>query len=358
MNVLQISADRSKRGILYRGSPAYERQKAYAERFGRLDIIAFSTKGDHASAIEDGNLHIHPTNSSSRWTYVFDAIRIAKTLQKPDVVTSQDPFECGIAAWRITQHLNVPLHVQVHTDFLSPQYSTLSFINGLRIVLARFVLKRAARIRVVSNRVKESILQHYGLSTSISVLPIFVDVKKFRDAEPFDAIALKQSATFKYKLLVVSRDAPEKNIDLAKEAFEKSAPQDACLIIVGDFTDVQELGPRIYGMPTNNTERMYKSVDLVLVPSKYEGYGLVTIEALAAGKPVLSTDVGIADEAGAIVTTEDTFADRLAQWFKEDGPRHGELKSYPYNNFDEYVSVYVGDIKACIEPQNGDNASL
>ena len=60
---------------------------------------------------------------------------------------------------------------------------------------------------------------------------------------------------------------------------------------------------------------------------------------------MLSTDVGIAREAGAIVTTPEKFAESLSEWFK-NGPREGHLESYPYKDFDEYVRAYCDDIVA------------
>ena len=88
--------------------------------------------------------------------------------------------------------------------------------------------------------------------------------------------------------------------------------------------------------------------DLVLVPSNYEGYGMTIVEALAAGIPVLSTDVGIAHEAGAIVAKEDKFESSLVEWFKNDS-REGELKYHPYKNEKEYLSLYKKDILRCIK---------
>jgi len=85
--------------------------------------------------------------------------------------------------------------------------------------------------------------------------------------------------------------------------------------------------------------------DLLLVTSQYEGYGRQIIEALAARVPVLSTDVGVAREAGAIVATEQNFADSLKQWLT-NGPRDASLKNYPYKNFEEYVEKYCADIEA------------
>ncbi|MDZ4226354.1 MAG: glycosyltransferase, partial [Patescibacteria group bacterium] len=90
-----------------------------------------------------------------------------------------------------------------------------------------------------------------------------------------------------------------------------------------------------------------KVTDLLLATSYYEGYGRQIIEALAAGVPVLSTDVGVAREAGAIVTTEKDFVDALNKWFT-NGPRTAELTNYPYQSFEEYVEKYCADIEAAV----------
>ena len=180
MRLLQIGSDRSKRGILFPRTPAFERQRSYADVFGHLDIVGFSLRSDGAAEFDQGNLSVHPTNSFSKLFYGLDALHIVRTLQKPDVISVQDPFEVGLLGLLIARRFHIPLHVQVHTDFLSPDYARLSFINRLRTVVAGFVLRRAARIRVVSERVKNEIIARYGLKTHISVLPIFVDVERFR----------------------------------------------------------------------------------------------------------------------------------------------------------------------------------
>lgn len=338
-----VSADRSKRGVLYPGSAAFKRQEAYAAKFGNLDIIGFSQKSSGVAEYASGGLHIVPTNSDLRFMYGIDALRAAKSLPRPDVVTVQDPFETGLLGWWLARKFGVPLHVQVHTDFLSPEYARLSVSNRIRVLIARVVLRRASRVRVVSLRVKNSIERRYRLSMPITVLPIFVDVAKFQAADPVDWNGLRKK--YRFLLLVVARDAPEKNIKLAIAAFEKSAPKDAALVICGDSEEKSLEFRRIYCV-RGEPAQLYKTTDLVLVPSKYEGYGLVIVEALAAGKPVLSTDVGIAREAGAIVTTEEKFSDALAEWFRS-GLRMGELKNYPYKSFDEYVQAYCEDIATC-----------
>lgn len=354
LRVLQIGADRSKRGILYPGTPAFARQQAYAATFGRLDIIGFSKSSDGAVTYADDHLTVTPTNSSSLLSYGKDAIRIAKTLPKPSLVSAQDPFETGLAAWRIARRLKIPLHVQIHTDFLSPEYAS-SLKNRIRILLAGYVLRRASAIRVVSERIRRSVEETYHVSVPITVLPIFVDVQKIRTMRE-DPQLIERFSRFKTKLLFVGRLEPEKNAELAVRSFAEAAPKDACLIIVGEGSErgrleqlVRQLAmsERILFEGEREAGPYYRIADLVLMPSRYEGYGLVIVEALAAGKPVLSTDVGVAREMGAIVSNEKDFPRDLKQWFA-NGPRSAELKTYPYENFETYVRSYCDNIYSAV----------
>ena len=343
MNVLSIGSDRS---IANPHSASAQRQIAYGTRLGELDIIVFSLRKQKLSeqTLAIG-VRVHPTGSHSRLFYGWDSFRIARRLPKPDVISVQDPFETGLIGLLIARWLRIPLHVQVHTDFLAPAFAGLSFMNRIRVFLAGVVLRRAARVRVVSGRIKESVAKRYGLKMPITILPIFVDVERFRNAHAGDLAG--RFARFDKRILVVARLEKEKNVALAIESFAEVAPENACLIIVGGGSGrhrLEKLAPtNVFFEGQQDPAPYYVLADLVLVPSAYEGYGIVIIEALAAGKPVLSTDVGIARDAGAIVASPETFARVLAEWF-DIGQREGKLLRYPYASFDEYTRRYCEDI--------------
>jgi len=295
---------------------------------------------------------LYPTNSPSRLMRVWHAIKIGRGLQA-DIVTAQDPFETGLVGLFVARRMGARLHVQVHTDFLSSAYAGHSILNRARVLVARFVIHRADHVRVVSDRIKDSIQARYRPRAVISVLPIFVDVERFRHATA-PAQLTARFAQYASRLLVVSRLEAEKNVALAISSFAQSAPPDACLIVVGNgrqravletLAGTMHIMDRVFFEGAQDTAAYYKMSDLVLVPSTYEGYGLVIVEALAAGKPVLSTNVGIARQAGAIVAEPEHFSTALAEWFK-NGPRSGTLRDYPYYNYDEYVRAYSDDIAA------------
>lgn len=346
MKVLSIGSDRS---VLDPASASHARQKAYAEALGELHIIVPAI----GSGIESGrSLSILPVRN--RFLVPFAVAREIREW-RPDIITVQDPFEYGLMAYIGSLGSGIPMHVQLHTDMLSPNF-TRSFLNSVRVFIAGFVLCRAAAIRVVSQRIKDSLLKEYRLTAPISVLPIYVDLDRFRNASP-DNNVVTLTKDFRIKLLVVSRLEREKNVALAIRSFADSAPQDSCLIIAGDGSERQDLEQlandldmkgRVFFLGRQDPSGLYLIADLVLVPSDYEGYGLVIIEALAAGKPVLATDSGIAREAGAIIATD--ISAGLRSWF-ESGPRSASLSAYPYRDFADYVHKYSSDIQACARRQ-------
>jgi len=350
MRVLMFSTDRNETNA---ESAVTKRQRAYAERLGHIDDIVLC--GSDNVRLDTGTFVALPTNSTTRLMRLFDALKIAKTLQKPDVVTVQDPFETGFVGWLVARKCKVPLHVQIHTDFLSPEYATLSFLNRVRVWIAGFVLRRASRVRVVSERIGESVAKKYALRAPVSVLPVFVDIAKFSH------IPRLKHPRFKISLLVLSRLEPEKNIPLAIRALReaRASGHDAGLTIAGDGTQRSILASlaRSLGLERfvefvgrQDAAVALQTADILLFPSRYDGYGMAVVEALAAGVPVLATDVGVARESGSMVASPAQFAKTLLQWISS-GPRTGELKNYPYKDFDEYVQKYCDDIAACARRQ-------
>lgn len=347
MRILSIGTDRN---IFDNGSVARIRHEAYARLLGNLDIVVFSRRAHEVRATQDSHLCITSTNSFSRFLYGFDAIFVALRLSRPDVVTVQDPFETGLVGLIISRMFRVPLHVQVHTDFTSPAFFRHSFVNRVRYNLAWFVLRRAVRIRVVLERTKDDILAR-GVNAPITVLPIFADVAHLAE------ITRVKHPRFKIALLFIGRLEPEKHPCLAIDALSvvRVAGHDAGLTIVGDGSERALLEQRAHRLGLDrfiefmswqkDVAPFLSQADILLVPSRYEGYGLVIVEALAACVPVLATDVGCAREAGAIVTSEKDFIATLVQWAKS-GPRHATLANYPYPDFETYVRLLTDDIRA------------
>jgi glycosyltransferase involved in cell wall biosynthesis len=281
-----------------------------------MHIIVFSLKRHNLRETKlSEKVFLYPTNSLSRWLYIFDAYNIAKRILTTHYsllttnffISTQDPFEAGLAGYFLKKKFGLPLQLQIHTDFLNPYFIRESFLNRVRVLLAKFLLPRADCVRVVSERIRRSLLTtHYSLPT-IAILPAFVDFQKIAE-QPIQT-DLRKKYPNRFIILMASRLTREKNIASAIEAMAEVIKQfpRALLLIVGDGQEQKNLKSQISNLKieehiilepwTNNLASYYKTADLFLVSSFYEGYGRTILEALACGLPVVSTKVGIAEEA-------------------------------------------------------------
>ncbi len=291
MKVLMLSFDPTVKDP---ASEAGKRMHAYRALTDELFIAVFDSKRGVRGLL---SLYL-----SGRAFMVRERARTRDVL-----ITAQDPFEVGLVGYLLKLRYGARLQLQVHTDFLSPYFRAESFKNAVRGWIARLILPRADCVRVVSARIREGIAA-YVPRERVMVLPIQVPLDAYRASEP-----VRGGASFVF--VVVSRLAREKNVALALDAFAdvvKERPE-AKLLIVGDGpvrarleaqaatpllrTHVQFLGWR------NDLPDVFRMASCYILTSNYEGYGRTVVEAMAAGIPVIMTDVGI---AGDLVRQEET----------------------------------------------------
>ena len=256
------------------------------------------------------NVWIYGTIKGMRIIRLCHAFRKAREIIKRNginFITTQDPFFTGFIGWIIKRKFKIPLQVQIHTDFLSPYFWKESFLNKIRVLIAKFLIPKADCIRVVSERIKKSLLRVTHSPLRITILPIFVDIKKIQ-AAPRKTDLHKKYPQFEFIILMASRLTKEKNIGLAIKAMAeiiKKHPKTG-LVIAGDGPEKENLKFKIKNLNlsgnvilepwTDDLASYYKTADLFLLTSNYEGYGMAVVEAMAAGCPVITTDVGLAGE--------------------------------------------------------------
>ena len=315
LRVLVIGTDRN---IFKIGSFVREKIIEYGKSFRQLHVIIFTKRFQKFKSEKiSENVWIYPTKSWTRLLYPFDAVRVAnrefgKFLPKIiNVISVQDPFETGIAGWFIARKFNLPLQIQIHTDFLSSYFWKESFLNKIRVLVGKFLIKKANCIRVVSERIKNSLLKSKTFSSrlqpSVTVLPIFVDIEKIKNT-PISFDVRKKYPQFSFIIMMASRLEKEKNINLAIEMMKELTYQypKIGMVIIGEGREKKKLENLaakynlqkniIFEGWQNDLISYYKTANVFLLTSLYEGYGLTIIEALACGCPVVSSDVGIASE--------------------------------------------------------------
>ncbi len=316
MKALFISNDPT---IFDATSAARARMRSYATAIGELHIL--SSASTDAKEEQEGNLFLHPIHPWKIFR-VRALARRAHTLTLAygiEVISAQDPFEHGLAALRAMRGTSVKLHVQVHTDFLSPWFVRIDtwrdirvwLLNSYRRRIADRVLPVADGIRVVSERVKTSLIARYKARPSEiigqshgagipepSVIPVAVSTEVPLPS-PLPA------HTFKFALIAVGRLESEKRIGDILKALKlvvKQYPM-AGLFIVGDGRERGRLEriTRSFNLEKHvvflgersDAPALMGSAQAFIQASAYEGYGRTLIEAALAKVPIITTDVGI-----------------------------------------------------------------
>ena len=207
----------------------------------------------------------------------------------------------------------------------------------LRIETERSLAQNCYHIIAPTEKEKENLIRHYGVSREkIGVIPCGVNLEQFK---PVDKEMAKQQLGFVDDkiILFVGRIEPLKGIDQLLKAmpYLPNSKGVRLVIIGGDENSRHEIErlrrlsrdlqieDSVTFLGSIKHEQMpyfYSAADVSVVPSYYESFGLVALESLACGTPVVATDVGAfksvirQGETGYVVTgnTPHQLADKIA----------------------------------------------
>ena len=334
-HVLTISMDAS---LLSRTiGDSRQRHLDYAQRIGTLDIVV-CTRGQWApfNSAPDAALRIRPTVSRFRFAYVPDGYRAARLLttdRRPDVITTQDPFLTGLVGLLLKRRLHVPLIIQDHSSIFSgSRFASESRLTRLLHLLGRLVVRGADAVRVVNTAERAACIRLGIPADRVQIIPLPTALQQFvSPPQPIDWRARLNIAADAPTALWVGRVVPVKNLPLLLEAFAivNARLPSARLILAGDtvgsavpaLIERLRLGDAVRLAGTVSHEllpALYQAATVYAHSSRYEGFGVVLVEAAAAGLPLISTmtdgarDIIRPDETGLIVPDHaDALADAL-----------------------------------------------
>ena len=253
------------------------------------------------------------------------AVRQLQAL-RPDIIEAGDPYQLAWAALAAKEALGVPAVAYYHTDLPGIVYQRF---GNAACIAARSYLRRLYRqfdLVLAPSRATLHSLELLGLQ-HIRHQPLGVDTRRFnpafRDAGLRESLGLPAGARV---LLYAGRFTREKRLPILIDAMEKlSAPYH--LLMVGSPKPVYSRG-RITCLPfqsTSSLARIMASCDALVHPGDAETFGLVVLEALASGIPVVGVNAaGVAelvDEAvGTLVEpgSSRALADGVRRLFERD----------------------------------------
>jgi glycosyltransferase involved in cell wall biosynthesis len=167
-------------------------------------------------------------------------------------------------------------------------------------VFVRRAVRRARRVLAISERTKRDLVELYGTPTDKVVVTPLAPDPAFRPAGEHDSFLLFVSA-------IEPRKQPLAAIDAANAVDRK-------LVVVGPRKDedlaaeLERRGADLRGyVPKDELVSLYQRAACLVFPSRYEGFGLPVVEAMACGTPVVAApEPAMQEVAGdAAIFTDD-----------------------------------------------------
>ena len=256
-----------------------------------------------------------------------ETVRQWKALRRegwiPDVVQLNVIQKQGLLALWLKKRYGIPYVIVEHWSGYLPENGMFKRLSAIKKRIYRRIAAQAEQVLCVSQRLQQAMqdcgirAQQWGLIDNV-VDEFFFEKVESRKTK---VESKKTKVESKKTLLHVSCfDERAKNVKgllrAAKMLSEKR--QDWKLVLVGtgvDYTDVRAFADTLdipEGLlewtgeltPSEVAERMHEA-DALVLSSRYETYGVVLAEAAAAGLPILSTPVGIAENVANLIVPQE-----------------------------------------------------
>ncbi|PSS09833.1 Sulfoquinovosyl transferase [Actinidia chinensis var. chinensis] len=221
---------------------------------------------------------------------------------KPDIIHSSSPGIMVFGALTIAKLLSVPLVMSYHTHIpvYIPRYTTTWLVKPAWFIIR--LLHGSADLTLVPSAALAKELEQARVTDAnkICVWNKGVDSESFHPQYRCDEMRLRLTNGEPEKPLIVhvGRLGVEKSLDLLKSVMDKLP--EVRIAVIGDGPYREELEKMFSGMPAVFTgmlegevlSQAYASGDVFLMPSESETLGLVVLEAMSSGLPVVAARAG------------------------------------------------------------------
>jgi glycosyltransferase involved in cell wall biosynthesis len=271
---------------------------------------------------------------------------VAITLRgiRPALIHSQHPILMGDLAAAFARNLDLPLVFTFHSRYDEYAQRYVPIASGLAGTvteeIVRRYLQKCTHVVAPTTSVRDFVLREFDAAVPVTVVPTPVDLSAYHNLNPRrvrTTLGLEDAEL----LLYVGRLAREKGVAFLLRAFATIAatrPQ-ARLLLVGKGPEENSLretarelgvGEQVVfagAIPHSKVPHYTAAADLFVFSSEIETQGLVLIEAMAAGTPVVAVEApGSVDalEGGGgllVPAQEDIFASAVLQLLTDEPRR-------------------------------------
>lgn len=225
------------------------------------------------------------------------------------------------------------------------------------------LLPKFDKIIAVSDGVKKAFCDFYKID-DVEVIPNIVNVQKIKDLSLQDSLIKYEHG--KLNTVLVGRIHPVKGYDrflnVVKRLYDEGFKDKLVINVIGDGPDLEkvkainnefDLNVHFWGK-MNNPYKEIKNMDLLILPSLYEAFGLVALEALILKVPVLSTKTAATEKIvsnninGLVVENSD---EGLYNGMKELLTNYDKIKEFKNNlkNYNYDIDEEIKKIKNILD---------
>jgi N-acetyl-alpha-D-glucosaminyl L-malate synthase BshA len=338
------------------GVLATELGKALAEKGHEIHFITYQQpvrlNGFHA------NIFYHEVRVPTYPLFDFPPYELALASTMVDVILNHD-LDLIHAHYAIPHASAAYTAKQIIKQKTGRSVPVITTLHGTDITLVgrdktyepvvTFSINESDAITAVSENLKQETYKHFDIKKDIQVIHNFVDLKRF-NKKPLAAFK-KVIAAHDEKIIVhASNFRKIKRIDDVMEIFKRiHAATPAKLLMVGDGPErpIAEDLARKFGIEADvrflgkqeQMEDILAVSDLFLLPSEYESFGLVALEAMAASVVVISSNAGGLNEINidgktgytAEVGDVETMSARAIEILQDEA----KLKAFKHNALEQ-----------------------
>ncbi|MBS0580205.1 MAG: glycosyltransferase [Proteobacteria bacterium] len=266
-----------------------------------------------------------------------------------DLVHVHTPFIAHYAGVRFARRAGIPCIATYHTFFEEYLHHYLPVLprSAGRFIARHFTRAQCAQVQalIAPSEPMRVVLEAYGVRTPIHVLPTGLAADRFRAG---DGAAFRRRAGIAPRrplMTYIGRVAHEKNIGFLVQVLARVLRElpEAVLVIAGEGPAREGLRARVSSLGLAGSVHFagylprdrelldcYAAADAFVFASRTETQGLVLLEAMAQGAPVVSTaELGtrsiLVEGSGALVVPEEagTFAAAVVRVLSDPGLREG-----------------------------------
>jgi len=238
------------------------------------------------------NEAIHVLDYKNKWSLPSTVRKIRKIIREQKVDIIHTHLLTSTFVGRVARPKKIPFFFTVHNILSESAFKK----HKLSFLLEKYLYSSTQNVIFVSENVREDYQKAVGIKGSEFLLPNYVNDVFFNSE--WTKTNWEPNSPLRFISIGILKD--QKNFKFLIETLSKFE-REFTLDIYGDGPEKEELSEKIRKHNLENSIflkgynnklfKVLKNYDLFIMPSKFEGYGISMMEAMATGLPTLVSDI-------------------------------------------------------------------